>query len=96
MLQDPAQGGDRAYGAPRITAELNGGAAPAERVNHKRVARVRREHELAGIRLRRRVKTTIPDQSARRFSDLIEKDFSSGEPNRRYVGDIWQQGTQHP
>jgi transposase InsO family protein len=88
VLQDPAQGGDRAYGAPRITAELNDGATPAERVNHKRVARVMREHELAGIRLRRRVKTTIPDQSARRFPDLIDRDFSIGEPNRRYVGDI--------
>lgn len=61
MLQDPAQGGDRAYGVPRITAELNDGATPAERVNHKRVARVMRGHELAGIRLRRRVMTTTPD-----------------------------------
>jgi hypothetical protein len=26
-VQDPAQGGDRAYGAPRVTAELNDGAA---------------------------------------------------------------------
>lgn len=25
VLQDPAQGGDRAYGAPRITADLNDG-----------------------------------------------------------------------
>ncbi|BDI24248.1 hypothetical protein L3i23_30240 (plasmid) [Herbiconiux sp. L3-i23] len=67
VLQDPAQGGDRAYGAPRITADLNDGAAAAGRVNHKRVARVMREHQLAGIRLRRRVRTTIPDQSGRRF-----------------------------
>nr|WP_143244719.1 IS3 family transposase [Agrococcus casei] len=88
VLQDPAQGGDRAYGAPRITADLNDGVAAAGRVNHKRVARVMREHQLAGIRLRRRVRTTIPDQSGRRFPDLIERDFSIGEPNRRYVGDI--------
>lgn len=88
VLQDPAQGGDRAYGAPRITADLNDGVAAAGRVNHKRVARVMREHQLAGIRLRRRVKTTIPDQSGRKFPDLIERDFSIGEPNRRYVGDI--------
>ncbi|WP_420833647.1 IS3 family transposase [Salinibacterium metalliresistens] len=88
VLQDPAQGGDRAYGAPRITADLNDGVAPAGRVNHKRVARVMRENGLAGIRLRRRVKTTIPDQSGRRFPDLIGRDFSIGEPNRRYVGDI--------
>lgn len=88
VLQDPAQGGDRAYGAPRITADLNDGVPAAERVNHKRVARVMREHELAGIRLRRRVKTTIPDQSGRKYPDLIGRDFSIGEPNRRYVGDI--------
>ncbi|GEC76950.1 transposase [Microbacterium maritypicum] len=88
VLQDPAQGGDRAYGAPRITADLNDGVPMAERVNHKRVARVMREHRLAGIRLRRRVKTTIPDQSARRFPDLIGRDFSVGDPGRRYVGDI--------
>ena len=88
VLQDPAQGGDRAYGAPRVTAELNEGAAPEARVNHKRVARVMREHKLAGIRLRKRVKTTIPDQSGRRFPDLLGRDFSVGEPGRRYVGDI--------
>jgi transposase InsO family protein len=88
VLQDPAQGGDRAYGAPRITADLNESVPAAERVNHKRVARVMREHQLAGIRLRRRVKTTIPDQSGRRFADLIGRDFSTGTPNRRYVGDI--------
>ncbi|AZZ42396.1 IS3 family transposase [Acidipropionibacterium jensenii] len=88
VLKDPAQDGDRAYGAPRITADLNDGVPAAERVNHKRVARVMRQHQLAGIRLRRRVKTTIPDQSGRRFPDLIGRDFSIGEPNRRYVGDI--------
>ncbi|RII40828.1 transposase, partial [Galactobacter valiniphilus] len=61
------------YGAPRITADLNDGVAAARRVNHKRVARVMREHQLARIRLRRRVRTTIPDQSGRRFPDLIER-----------------------
>jgi hypothetical protein len=45
-------------------------------VNHKRVARVMREHQLAGIRLRRRVKTTIPDQSGGKYPDLIGRDFS--------------------
>lgn len=88
MLQDPAQGGDRAYEAPRVTAELNDGAAPERRVNRKRVARVMREHALAGIRLRKRVKTTIPDQAGRKFSGPLGRDFSVGEPGRRYAGDI--------
>lgn len=88
VLQDPARGGDRAYGAPRVTADLHEGTTPGDRVNHKRVARVMREHGLAGIRLRKRVRTTIPDQSGRRFPDLIGRDFSIGVPCCRYVGDI--------
>lgn len=36
VLQDLAQGGDRAYGVPRITANLNDGVPAVGRVNHKR------------------------------------------------------------
>ena len=82
-LQDPAQGGDRAYGAPRITADLNNVVGGSQRVNRKRVARVMREHQLAGIRLRRRVRTTIPDQSGRKFPDLLGREFTADEPNLR-------------
>lgn len=88
VAQDPALGGDHAYGAPRITAELNEGVAPEQRVNHKRVARVMAKHGLAGIRLRRRARTTLPDQSGRKFPDLLARNFSIGEPGERYVGDI--------
>lgn len=88
VVQDPAQGGDRAYGAPRVTSELNEGVPEGLRVNHKRVARVMREHGLAGIRLRRRVKTTVPDQSGRKFPDLIGRVFTAPAPNQKYVGDI--------
>lgn len=87
-LQDPAQGGDRAYGAPRITADLNEGAPADQRVNHKRVARVMACFGLAGTRLRRRMRTTRCDRAGRRFDDLISRDFRIGEPNQRYVGDI--------
>ena len=51
---------DRTQGVPRITAELNDGVSAQERVNHKRVARVMRAHAMAGLRLRRRVRTTDP------------------------------------
>ena len=88
VAQDPKQGGDRAYGAPRVTSELNDGVPANERVNHKRVARVMREHQLVGIRLRRRVKTTIAEQTDEKFPDLLGRDFSIGESGRRYVGDI--------
>jgi transposase InsO family protein len=79
---------DKAYGAPRVTAELNDGAPPGKRVNHKRVARVMAEHNIAGIRLRRRVRTTIPEPCEEKVPDLLKRDFTAGSPNRKYVGDI--------
>jgi transposase InsO family protein len=79
---------DRAYGAPRVTAELNDSVPPEQRVNHKRVARVMAEHKIAGIRLRRRVRTTIPEPAGQIVPDLLERDFTAQEPNTVYVGDI--------
>jgi len=79
---------DRAYGAPRVTAELNDGATAEERVNHKRVARVMRQHGLAGIRLRRRVRTTVPEPADAKVVDLVKRNFTAATPNRKYVGDI--------
>ena len=87
-VQDPKQGGDRAYGAPRVTAELNDGVPVADRVNHKRIARVMKAHDLAGIRLRRRVKTTVPEPADTKYPDLLKRDFTAEAPNQRYVGDI--------
>ncbi len=79
---------DKAYGAPRITAELNDGAPPGERVNHKRVARVMAARGIAGIRLRRRVRTTVPEPSDAKAPDLLKRDFTAEKPNQKYVGDI--------
>ena len=79
---------DVTYGAPRVTAELNDGAPAGGRVNHKRVARVMRAHHLAGVRLRRRVRTTIPEPANQVVPDLLERDFSAEAPNTKYVGDI--------
>jgi transposase InsO family protein len=79
---------DTAQGAPRITADLNDGAAPEARVNHKRVARVMRQHDIAGFRLRRRVRTTVPDPSGQKVPDLVKRNFTAPAPNRVYVGDI--------
>jgi len=76
---------DGTYGAPRITAELHDHGVP---VNHKRVARVMRRHRIQGLRLRRRVQTTIADPAAAKAPDLIGRDFTAAAPNLRYVGDI--------
>jgi transposase InsO family protein len=79
---------DTAQGVPRITAELNDGAPPETSVNHKRVARVMRQAQIAGLRLRRRVRTTVPEPADQRVPDLINRDFTASAPNQRYVGDI--------
>jgi transposase InsO family protein len=76
---------DSTYGAPRITAELQDDGLA---VNHKRVARVMRRFRVQGLRLRRRVTTTIADPSAVKAPDLIGRDFTAGAINERYVGDI--------
>ncbi len=71
---------DGTYGVPRITAELR---EEGERVNHKRIS-----IGLAGVRLRRRHRTTIADPASAKAPDLIGRDFTASEPNTKYVGDI--------
>ena len=79
---------DDAQGAPRITAELNDGAAPEDRVNHKRVARVMREAGLSGYVKKRKHRTTVPEPADQVVPDLLGRDFTAEAPNQRYVGDI--------
>jgi len=76
---------DGTYGAPRITAELQDKGLA---VNHKRVARVMRRFGVRGLRLRRRVTTTVADPAATKAPDLIGRDFTAPAVNQRYVGDI--------
>ncbi len=76
---------DGTYSVPRITAELR---EEGERVNHKRIARVMRSIGLAGVRLRRRHRTTIADPAAAKAPDLIGRHFTARETNTKYVGDI--------
>ncbi|GAA0930444.1 hypothetical protein GCM10009560_34910 [Nonomuraea longicatena] len=57
-------------------------------VNPKRVERVMREHGIAGLHLRKKVRTTIPEPDAAPVPDLLQRDFTAERPNTRYVGDI--------
>ncbi|MFI5877688.1 IS3 family transposase [Streptomyces sp. NPDC051445] len=74
-----------AYGSPRVTAELR---EKGRRVNEKRVARIMRTFSITGIRLRRRVRTTLPDPATSPVPDLFKRDFTAAEPGRKYMGDI--------
>ncbi|MDQ1033774.1 transposase InsO family protein [Streptomyces sp. V3I8] len=76
---------DGTCGVPRITAELR---ENGEVVNHKRVARVMKTTGPAGLRLRRRHRTTIPGPAAAKVPDLIGCDFTADQTNIQHVGDI--------
>ncbi|MEU4352957.1 DDE-type integrase/transposase/recombinase [Streptomyces sp. NPDC023838] len=47
-----------------------------------------RTYSITGIRLRRRVRTTLPDPSTAPVEDLFQRDFTAPEPGRKYMGDI--------
>jgi transposase InsO family protein len=57
-------------------------------VNHKRVERLMREHEIVGVHLRRRRRTTRRDPAAQAAPDLLGRDFTAAGLDRRWCGDI--------
>lgn len=73
------------YGVPRIWADL---AEAGHRVSRKRVARLMARDHLAGVHRRRFVRTTIRDQDAEPFPDLVDRDFTATGPDRLWVADI--------
>jgi len=79
---------DNTLGAPRMTSELNHGLPRQEWVNHKRVARIMRAEGIAGLRLRRKTRTTISDDSGQKFPDLVKRRFTAPAPGCLYAGDI--------
>ena len=72
------------YGAPRIHAELR---ATGMRVGKKRVARLMRQTDLAGVSRRRFVTTTVRDGD-QQAPDLVDRDFTAEGPNLLWVADI--------
>lgn len=79
---------DRTYGYRRMTVELACDPGVEGPVNHKRVARLMRKHQLVGVHLRKPRITTVKDPAAQVFPDLLERDFTATEPGTRFVGDI--------
>ena len=74
------------YGAPRIHQELK---ARGKAVGRKRVARLMREGQLAGVSRRRKwIRTTQRDRSARPAPDLVDRQFAVTGPNQLWVADI--------
>ena len=78
---------EKRYGCRRIAAELAGEGYPA---SVGLVAKLMRELGLVAIQPRAWRRTTISDEDAGRFPDLLEGDFcpEAAGPGQRLVGDI--------
>ena len=74
------------YGAPRIHAELR--LEHGIRVGRKRVARLMKAAGIAGVRPRKRWKTTIRIPGITPATDLVERQFRPTSPNVLWVADI--------
>src|SRR5215207_2458552 len=74
------------YGAPRIHAELR--LEHGIRVGRKRVARLMKAAAIAGIKPRKRWRTTIRVPGVEPATDLVERDFRPAGPNVLWVADI--------
>jgi putative transposase len=73
------------YGSPRVHAELR---ARGHRVSRKRVARLMSQQELAARGRRRFVRTTDSRHAQPVAPNLLERDFSPGQPNSSWATDI--------
>jgi putative transposase len=74
------------YGSPRIHAELR--LEHGIRVGRKRVARLMKAAGIAGVRPRKRWRTTIRVAGVEPATDLVQRDFSPQAPNVLWVADI--------
>jgi transposase InsO family protein len=75
---------DGTYGSPRVTDELR---LRGWVVNHKRVERLMRIHDIVGYVPKKRRTTTIPD-AAHRIPDRVQRDFSPDGLDVTWCGDI--------
>jgi transposase InsO family protein len=73
------------YGARKVWLQLSREGIEVARCT---VARLMREMGLQGAVRGRKFKTTIPDESAHRPLDLVDRDFTADRPNRLWVADL--------
>ncbi len=75
------------YGRRRMSAELS--QAQGRAVNHKRVARLMREHGLQSHKRRRfRVTTTDSKHAWPVAPNVLQRDFETSAPNQKWLADI--------
>ena len=86
QIREEYQLSAKTYGSPRIHAALQGKGI---RCSRKRVARLMRLDRIAARKACRRIPhTTQRDPNARPAPNLLNQDFSSLAPDRKWVSDI--------
>lgn len=75
----------KVYGVRKVWRQLRREGFAVARCT---VARLMREMGLRGAVRGRRLKTTVPTETADRPLDLVERDFSAARPNRLWVSDL--------
>ncbi len=85
MILDLHRSSHGVYGAPRITADLNGiGAA----VSHNTVARRMKDLGITGVSQRLFKRTTVSDPTASYPDDLVKRNFAQEHPDVVWTSDI--------
>ena len=74
-----------AYGARKMWRQFRREDVPVARCT---VERLMRELGLSGVVRGKPKRTTVPDESAPRPADLVERDFGAAVPNRLWVADL--------
>jgi putative transposase len=82
----------RSYGSPRVHAELKLGLDV--RCSRKRVERLMRQANIAGIHRRRRSGCTRRDFDAQPSDDLVQRAFDPTKPDRLWVMDVTEHRTE--
>jgi transposase InsO family protein len=73
------------YGARKLWHQLRREGTVVARCT---VERLMRQLNLKGVRRGRQLRTTIPDETASRPADLVERNFHPQAPNRLWVADL--------
>ena len=76
---------DGTYGEPRMTPALR---VKGHVINHKRVERLMRKHEIRGHTPKRKVITTVRAVDADSTTDKVKRDFVKPEQDIAWCGDI--------
>lgn len=73
------------YGARKVWRKLNREGITVARCTVERLMHI---HGLEGARRGKKHKTTIPDNTAMRPADLVDRNFTASRPNKLWIADL--------